>query len=122
MLGILRTSCATAAILTTSSSVVFAQSSVPLPPITVETIRPADTTQSADWASRAGSLTVPNTAQATGQIERTPGGVEIVPDTQFKNTPANTIKDVVGWVPGVIAQPKSNIDNRVSIRGSGLTR
>ena len=69
-----------------------------------------------------GSLTVPSTEQARAIIERTPGGVALVSDKEFKNGPANTIKDVLGWVPGVIAQPKSNIDNRVSIRGSGLTR
>ena len=69
-----------------------------------------------------GSLTVPGIAQARAIIDRIPGGVALVPDTAFKNGPANTIRDVLGWVPGVITQPKSNIDNRVSIRGSGLTR
>ena len=69
-----------------------------------------------------GSLTVPGIDQARALIDRTPGGVALVPDTEFKNGPANTIRDVLGWVPGVITQPKSNIDNRVSIRGSGLTR
>lgn len=69
-----------------------------------------------------GSLTVPGIAQARALIDRTPGGVALVPDSEFKNGPANTIKDVLGWVPGVITQPKSNIDNRISIRGSGLTR
>lgn len=69
-----------------------------------------------------GSLTVPGVAQARAVIQRTPGAVAIVPDTQFKDGPANTIRDVVGRVPGVITQPKSNIDARVSIRGSGLTR
>lgn len=83
-----------------------------LPPVTVTA--PID--------GGGGSLTVPNTAQATADIERTPGGVEVVPDTQFKNTPANTIRDVLGWVPGVITQPRWGPDGRVSIRGSGLTR
>jgi iron complex outermembrane recepter protein len=73
-------------------------------------------------AQRAGSLSVPTTAEATAEVQRTPGGVEVVPDTAFKNTPANTIKDALGWVPGIIIQPKANIDSRVSIRGSGLTR
>lgn len=68
------------------------------------------------------TLTVPNTAQATAEIQRTPGAVEVVPDTVFKSGPAHTIRDILGWVPGVITQPKSNIDNRISIRGSGLTR
>ena len=65
---------------------------------------------------------MPNAEQATRDIQRTPGGVEVVPDTAFKSGPANTVRDVLGCVPGVITQPKSNIDARVSIRGSGLTR
>ena len=68
------------------------------------------------------SLTVPTAEQARAIIDRIPGGVEVVPDTAFKNGPANTVNDVLGWVPGVITQPKSNIDNRISIRGSGLSR
>jgi len=72
--------------------------------------------------SRSGSLTSPTTAEATAEIQRTPGAVAVVPDTRFKNAPANTIKDALGWVPGIVLQPKSNIDNRISIRGSGLTR
>lgn len=69
-----------------------------------------------------GALTVPTTEQARTNIQRTPGGVALVPDTAFKNSPTQTVKDVLGWVPGFLIQPKSNIDGRVSIRGSGLTR
>jgi iron complex outermembrane receptor protein len=72
--------------------------------------------------TRSGSLGVPTTAEATADINRAPGGVEVVPDTEFRNTPANTIKDALGWVPGVIIQSKWGPDARVSIRGSGLTR
>jgi iron complex outermembrane receptor protein len=68
------------------------------------------------------SLTVPSTARATADVQRAPGAVEVVSDAQFKTGPAATIKDVLGWVPGLTLQPKSNIDARVSIRGSGLTR
>lgn len=68
------------------------------------------------------SLTVPSAEAAKEEIQFTPGAVEVIPDTVFKNGPAQTIRDIAGWVPGVIIQPKSNIDNRVSIRGSGLTR
>lgn len=73
-------------------------------------------------AGNEASLIVPDITQATTNIQYTPGAVEVIADTRFKSTPAQTIKDIVGWVPGVIAQPKSNIDNRISIRGSGLTR
>jgi iron complex outermembrane receptor protein len=72
--------------------------------------------------TRSGSLTVPTTAEARADIQRTPGGVEVVPDTAFKNTPANTVKDVLGSVPGVTVQTRWGPDARLSIRGSGLTR
>ena len=69
-----------------------------------------------------GALTAPTTEQATKNIQRTPGAVEVVPDTAFKSGPAQTIKDVLGWVPGVIAQSRWGPDARLSIRGSGLSR
>ena len=74
-------------------------------------------------ASRAGSLTSPNTAEARAEIDRTPGAVELVPDTAYKaSTPSATIKDALDYVPGVFAQPKWGDDTRLSIRGSGLSR
>lgn len=73
-------------------------------------------------ATSGGSLTVPSTEKATTDIQRTPGGVEVVPDTAFKGTPAQTVKDILGWVPGIITQPRYGDDGRVSIRGSGLSR
>ena len=73
--------------------------------------------------TRSGSLTVPNTAEARVEIDRTPGGVELVPDTAYKpSTPAATLKDALDYVPGVFVQPKWGDDSRLSIRGSGLSR
>ena len=70
-----------------------------------------------------GSLTVPTTAQAQAILARVPGSVVVVPDTAYKyTTPALTIKDVLDYVPGIIAQPKWGDDTRLSIRGSGLSR
>lgn len=69
-----------------------------------------------------GALTVPDTGQATAEIQRTPGAVQVVPDTAFKDGPAQTVKDVLGWVPGVVTQSRWGPDARVSIRGSGLSR
>lgn len=68
------------------------------------------------------SLTVADTAHATANIQRIAGAVEVVSDTTFKAGPAQTIKDVLGWVPGVFAQPRFGDDARVSMRGSGLSR
>lgn len=64
----------------------------------------------------------PTIEQATAAIQRTPGGVEVVPDTAFKNTPVQHIKDILSYVPGVITQTRMGDDARVSIRGSGLSR
>lgn len=68
------------------------------------------------------SLTVPTVEQAEREIRHTPGAVHVVPDTQYKNQHAATLKDVLDYVPGVIVQPKWGEDTRLSIRGSGLSR
>jgi iron complex outermembrane receptor protein len=81
-----------------------------LPTITVESDRPGH------------SLTAPTAAQAEREIRNTPGSVQVVPDTQYRNQRAATLKDVLDYVPGVIVQPKWGEDSRLSIRGSGLSR
>lgn len=71
---------------------------------------------------RPESLTVPTARAARREIERTPGAVEVVPDTVWRDTQAATLKDVLGYTPGVFVQPKWGEDSRLSIRGSGLSR
>lgn len=119
-----------------SSSPSSAQSSPPqlLPQVSVEATRPKPrpvqspkplvaAPQPVTAASEnSASLTVPNTAQATANIEHTPGSVAVIPDTAFRNTPAQDLKDIVDWTPGVFAQSKWGDDTRLSIRGSGLSR
>jgi len=102
--------CAAAACAVAASPAALAQQTLPAITIT------------ADPRADRGALTVPDTEQAIADIERIPGGVEVVPDTQFKNTPAQTVKDILERVPGVFAQPRYGDDARVSIRGSGLSR
>ena len=73
--------------------------------------------------ARGPALTVLTLQQALRDIQQTPGGVAIVPAEAYRNsTVANTIKDVLDYVPGVWAQPKWGEDTRISIRGSGLSR
>ncbi|MDI1266648.1 MAG: TonB-dependent receptor [bacterium] len=70
-----------------------------------------------------GALAVLSAQQALTEINNTPGGVALVPAEAYRNsTVANTIKDVLDYVPGVLAQPKWGDDTRLSIRGSGLSR
>ncbi|KIZ40649.1 MULTISPECIES: TonB-dependent receptor [Rhodopseudomonas] len=85
-------------------------------------IRPAAAPVASSANERAASLTVLTARQALREIQQTPGGVALVPATEFKNSPASTIKDALGWVPGMLIQTRWGPDGRVSIRGSGLTR
>ena len=83
---------------------------------------PAAAAVASDLA-RGPALTVLTVQQALRDIQQTPGGVAIVPAEAYRNsTVANTIKDVLDYVPGVFAQPKWGDDTRLSIRGSGLSR
>lgn len=73
--------------------------------------------------ARGPALTVLTVQQALREIQQTPGGVAIIPAEAYRNsTVANTIKDVLDYVPGVFAQPKWGDDTRLSIRGSSLSR
>ena len=95
--------------------------SVPRPSSTVRQVRaPAASDQG---QGVRGALAVMSAQQALTEINQTPGGVAIVPAAAYKNsTVANTIKDILDYVPGVFAQPKWGDDTRLSIRGSGLSR
>jgi iron complex outermembrane receptor protein len=67
-------------------------------------------------------VTANRDSDAVTLIQRTPGAVAVIPDTVFKSTPVQHIKDILGYVPGVITQPRMGDDARISIRGSGLSR
>lgn len=69
------------------------------------------------------SITVPDAEEAKRRIEKTAGGVDIVPAAEVRDGRANSVKDILGYVPGVFAQSKyGQEDSRLSIRGSGLSR
>jgi iron complex outermembrane receptor protein len=103
---------ATAAVLTFGAATAAAQentSPLELSPVTVT-------------GAPVLSLTVPAADDARRLIERTPGGVAVVPDTAWKDTASGTLKDILDFTPGVFVQPKWGEDSRLSIRGSGLSR
>ncbi len=69
------------------------------------------------------AITVPNAEEAKRRIEKTAGGVDMVPSTDVRDGRANSVKDILDYVPGVFAQSKyGQEDSRLSIRGSGLSR
>jgi iron complex outermembrane recepter protein len=139
---------ASGAALVSVSAVAQINPQAPLPPITVDapqqkratavrppqrsTVRaarvsrlrtPAAVAPIANDRARGPALTVLTVQQALRDIQQSPGGVGIVPAEAYKNsTVANTIKDILDYVPGVFAQPKWGDDTRLSIRGSGLSR
>ncbi|MEQ8229462.1 MAG: TonB-dependent receptor [Rhodospirillales bacterium] len=86
----------------------------PTPPMTLSPVTVTGT--------EVPSLTVLNTHDAATAIEAIPGGVQLVPDTAWKDTAAGTLKDILEYTPGVFVQPKWGEDARLSIRGSGLSR
>lgn len=78
---------------------------------------------SGEGGGTRAALAVLSAQQALKEISNTPGGVALVPADAYRNsTVANTIKDILDYVPGVFAQPKWGDDTRLSIRGSGLSR
>src|SRR5690606_15881152 len=89
-------------------------------PLTVARVTPAHAQPTAGEVEELIVIGSPDRAQA--EIGRVPGAVEIVPDTVFKNTPVQHIKDILDYVPGVITQPRMGDDARVTVRGSGLSR
>lgn len=59
---------------------------------------------------------------ARDRLWHTPGGVAVVGREAFEERYALTLKDTLGLVPGVYAQPRFAEEVRLSIRGSGLSR
>src|SRR5580765_3174099 len=60
--------------------------------------------------------------QAREDIDRTPGGVELVPQKTIDESRAANLKDVLDFVPGVLIRPRFGAadESQLSIRGSGL--
>lgn len=69
------------------------------------------------------SLTQPDLEGAKMEIRHAPGGVAIVDAESYREGRVSTIKDALGFAPGVFVQPRFGAEeSRISIRGSGLQR
>jgi iron complex outermembrane receptor protein len=73
-------------------------------------------------AARVTADTVPTLIAARAEVERTPGGADLVEAKEFSNGYAVSFHDMLAWSPGVFAQPRFGEEVRLSIRGSGLGR
>ena len=69
------------------------------------------------------SLTVPTPEDSRADLEKTPGGVEVIDAERYLTGRASTVADTFALSAGVFAQPRFGSDEaRLSIRGSGLQR
>lgn len=74
-------------------------------------------------AERGGALTTTDTAAARAELARVPGGATVIDAEAYKAGRASTLRDVLGWTPGVVVQPRfGSEESRLSIRGSGIQR
>lgn len=69
------------------------------------------------------SLTIPSPQTAAQEIRAVAGGAAFVDAEDYKRGRISTLKDALGFTPGVLVQPRFGSDEaRLSIRGSGLQR
>lgn len=69
------------------------------------------------------SRTVPTAEESREELEKTPGGVEVIEAERYLRGRASTMAETFALSPGVVAQPRFGSDEaRVSIRGSGMQR
>jgi len=60
-------------------------------------------------------------AQARKEIDRIPGGVEIVGEKDIRETKTSNLRDALEFVPGVLVRPRFGAEeSQLSIRGSGI--
>lgn len=67
------------------------------------------------------SLTAPSVAAARAALENVPGAIGFVEAETFLDSFALSIGDILAFTPGVFADTSSLRENRISIRGSGLS-
>ena len=60
--------------------------------------------------------------QAREELQRVPGGVELIPQKAIEESRAANLKDVLDFTPGVMIRPRFGAadESQLSIRGSGL--
>ena len=62
------------------------------------------------------------TDAARKEVEKRPGGVDVVDAAAFADKVAVSLRDALAFSPGVYTQPRFGQEVRLSIRGSGISR
>ena len=68
-----------------------------------------------------GSLTSVSSAQARDILENIPGGIGFVDVADYEDNFTQSLGDTLVFTPGVFADTSAQRENRISIRGSGLS-
>ncbi len=72
---------------------------------------------------KAVSKTAPTVEKSREELQKTPGGTEVIEADRYLRGRASTMADTFALSPGVVAQPRFGSDEaRISIRGSGMQR
>lgn len=82
-------------------------------------------TAHADDAADQATIIVtgsPAVEEAAARVAQTPGGVDVVSAEDYADKLAISLRDALGFSPGVYTQPRFGQEVRISIRGSGLSR
>ncbi|MGS1018363.1 TonB-dependent receptor family protein [Allosphingosinicella humi] len=82
----------------------------------------ADTIDAADAEAPSIIVTGTRLAEARAEVEATPGGVDVVDSAEYADRLAVSLRDTLGFSPGVYTQPRFGQEVRLSIRGSGISR
>src|SRR5882672_4114647 len=95
------------------STVSAQQPTTPLPPVIVKGV---------PLPSEAIPDRLRSEEEARREIERTPGGAEVVGSQEIEESRGANLKDALDFVPGVLVRPRFGAadESQVSIRGSGL--
>jgi iron complex outermembrane receptor protein len=73
--------------------------------------------------ARPQALTVPSIDDARAATDAVAGGAGVIDADSYKDGRASTLKDALGYAPGVFVQPRFGAEEaRLSIRGSGAQR
>lgn len=63
-----------------------------------------------------------STDAAEAKVRRTPGGADVIPYADYADRSLVSLRDTLGFSPGVYTQPRFGQEVRISIRGSGISR
>lgn len=88
---------------------------------------PALADEANDWSNGESRQTIIVTARApTGTAEQqaaaTPGGTDVVGHEEYADKSLVSLRDALGFSPGIYMQPRFGQEVRIAIRGSGISR